>query len=99
VSPGIEWRQGFPYTVFEEDYTVAGDRNRGGRFPAFFAADVRVMKQITLFGKKVGIGFELFNLTDHFNPRDVTTNRASARFGEFSNSRGISGGLKLQVQF
>ena len=33
VSPGVEWRFGFPYTVFADDYTPVGERNRGGRFP------------------------------------------------------------------
>ena len=27
MTPGIEWRNGFPYTVFNEDYSVVGERN------------------------------------------------------------------------
>jgi hypothetical protein len=99
VVPGFEWRQGFPYTNFNEDWTVSGERNRGGRFPSVFAVDLRVTKEISLLGKRLRVGFQLFNLTNHYNPRDVQSNRASPTFGEFSNSRGISGGLKFQITY
>jgi hypothetical protein len=99
LVPGFEWRQGFPYTVFNEDYTVSGERNRGGRFPSFFAIDLRVTKQVSVFGRNIGLGFQVFNLTNHFNPRDVQNNLASPTFGEFSNSRRISGGVKFQIAF
>jgi hypothetical protein len=99
VTPGVEWRQGFPYTLFNEDYTVSGERNRGGRFPSFFAFDLRVTKEVVVFGRRLRVGFQLYNLTNHFNPRDVQSNLASPIFGEFANSRGISGGLKFQILF
>jgi hypothetical protein len=99
VVPGMEWRNGFPYTLFSEDYSVVGARSRGGRFPAFFSVDLRVTKEVTLFGRGVGVGFQLFNLTNHFNPRDVQSNLASPDFGQFTNSRGISASFKLQVGF
>jgi outer membrane receptor protein involved in Fe transport len=99
VVPGFEWRQGFPYTNFNEDWTVSGERNRGGRFSSVFAVDLRVTKEISLLGKRLRVGFQLFNMTNHYNPRDVQSNRASPTFGEFSNSRGISGGLKFQITY
>jgi outer membrane receptor protein involved in Fe transport len=99
VVPGFEWRQGFPYTLYNEDYTVSGERNRGGRFPWFLSVDLRVTKQISIFGRNVGVGFQIFNLTNHSNPRDFQNNLASPTFGEFSNSRRISGGLKFQITF
>jgi outer membrane receptor protein involved in Fe transport len=99
LVPGFEWRQGFPFTNFNEDWTVSGERNRGGRFPSVFAVDLRVTKEISLLGKRLRVGFQLFNLTSHFNPRDVQSNLASPTFGGFSNSRGISGGLKLQITY
>ena len=99
LVPGLEWRTGFPYTVFREDYTVVGERNRGGRFPTFFSADLRLIKQIKLKGRRVGIGFQLFNFTNHYNPRDITTNLASSNFGELANSRNISASVKFQLGF
>jgi outer membrane receptor protein involved in Fe transport len=99
VVPGFEWRQGFPYTEYNEDWTVSGERNRGGRFPSVFSADLRVTKEISLLGRRVRVGFQLYNMTSHNNPRDVQSNLASPTFGEFSNSRGISGGLKFQITY
>ena len=52
LTPGIEWRTGFPYTVFTEDYTAVGARNTA-EFPRFFSADVAVTKRLTLFGRQV----------------------------------------------
>jgi hypothetical protein len=37
MTPGIEWRNGFPYTVFAENYSVVGERNSAD-FPIFFSA-------------------------------------------------------------
>ena len=99
ISPGFEWRSGFPYTVFEEDYTPVGGRNRGGRFPSFLSADVRVTKGITVKGRKIRVGFQIFNLGSHFNPRDLISNLGSERFGKLLNSvdRRISLRLSLGI--
>ena len=86
LSPGVEWRSGFPYSVFSEGYLPLGERNRGGRFPNFLSVDVRVMKGLTVKGRKIRVGFKIFNLASHYNPRDVVSNLASPRFGEFLNS-------------
>jgi len=86
VSPGVEWRSGFPYSVLSEGYLPLGERNRGGRFPNFLSVDLRVMKGLTVKGRKIRVGFQIFNLASHYNPRDVVSNLASPRFGEFLNS-------------
>ncbi len=97
ISPGVEWRFGFPYTVFDEDYTPVGERNRGGRFPNFFSADVRVTKGVTVKGRKFRVGFQIFNAGSHFNPRDVISNLDSARFGDFLNSVDMGISLRLSL--
>ena len=94
VTPGIEWRNGFPYTVFTEDYSVIGDRNQAD-YPAFLSTDVAVTKQMDLFGRRVDVGVQFYNLTSHDNPRDVVANVVSARFGEFRNSVGNTVSLRL----
>jgi hypothetical protein len=86
LAPGIEWRSGFPYTIYDEAYVPVGERNRGGRFPEFLSLDVRVTKGITVKGRRVRVGFQIFNLGSHFNPRDVVSNLGSPRFGQFLNS-------------
>ncbi len=94
LTPGIEWRSGFPYTVFAEDYTVVGERNRA-QFPRFLSADVAVTKRLNLFGRRMDVGVQAYNLTSHQNPRDVVSNLASPSFGEFRNSVGNTIALKL----
>lgn len=96
VTPGIEWRSGFPYSVHAEDYSAVGEQNRS-RFPHFFSADVGVTKALSLFGTEIRVGVQAYNLTSHHNPRDVVSNIASAAFGEFRNSVGSSFGLKLDL--
>lgn len=97
LVPALEWRSGFPYTIFDERYEVVGERNGGGRFPAFLSADVRVTKAVDLFGRRVRLGVELLNLTDHVNPRDVVNNIGSSSFGTFRNSVDRSIRLRLEL--
>ena len=94
VTPGIEWRNGFPYTIYAEDFTALGTRN-SVRFPQFLSADVAVMKALELFGRPVDVGIQFYNVTSHDNPRDVVSNVASPRFGDFRNSVGNTVSLKL----
>ena len=85
--------------MFDEDHTAAGTRNRGGRFPNFLSADVRVTKQISLFGKEARVGVQIFNLSNHLNPRDIITNMASPGFLELTNSVGFSIRPRLEISF
>ena len=94
MTPAIEWRNGFPYTVFAEDYSVVGGRNSAD-YPAFFSADLAVTKRVSLVGRRADIGIQFYNLTSHHNPRDVLSNVASARFGSFTNSTGSTVALRL----
>jgi outer membrane receptor protein involved in Fe transport len=99
VVPGIEWRSGFPYTVFAPNYSVVGERNRGGRFPTFLSIDLRVTKKFVVRGRAIRLGFEIFNLTDHSNPRDVFSNVASPLFGDFTNTVPFSARLRFSLGF
>lgn len=96
LTPGIEWRDGFRYTVFAEDYTVAEGRNLA-KFPSFFSADIAITKRITLLGRETDVGIQIYNLGSHDNPRDVFSNQASDQFGVFRNSVGTSIGLRVGV--
>lgn len=99
LVPAVEWRSGFPYTVFSEDYRPVGPRGLGGRFPNFFSADLRLLKRVRLRGHAFDAGVQVLNLTDHFNPRDVVTNVASPQFGTFRNSIGPSFAVKFGTGF
>jgi hypothetical protein len=66
-----------------------GPRNVN-RFPTFSSFDLQVSRRILLsfHGKRIParVGVGVFNLFNHFDPRDVQNNLASVRFGEFFNS-------------
>lgn len=96
VTPGIEWRTGFPYTVYAEDYAPIGARN-GERLPSFFSADVAVTKRIRLMGRQMDLGIQVYNLTGNDNPREIVSNVASPHFGELRNSVDQSFSVKLGI--
>ena len=56
------------------------------------AADTTALKHLKLaeesLGHRATIGIKVFNITNHFNPRDYQGNLASHNFGTFDNSVG-----------
>jgi hypothetical protein len=111
MTPVVDWRTGFPYSLLDEDQNYVGVRNRGGRFPNFFSLDLQVTKGLKVpvpswgvipakfRGKKYSgrVGVKLFNITNHWNPRDVQSNLASRDFGTFYNTVGRS--IRLKFEF
>jgi outer membrane receptor protein involved in Fe transport len=88
VFPLLDVRTGFPLSVVDEDRKFVGPRNEAGRYPTFVSVDLQVSKRIRLFRHDATVGLKVFNITDHFNPRDYQDNLASADFGSFANSVG-----------
>ncbi len=88
VFPLLDVRTGFPLSVVDEDRNFVGARNEAGRFPTFVSLDMQVSKRLRLFHHNATIGVKVFNITNHFNPRDYQGNLASADFGGFNNSVG-----------
>ena len=87
VSPVTEWRSGFPFSALTSSYTYAGSPQTRS-FPAFMATDLVAYKTVTVRGRSADVGLQIFNLTNHRNPRDVFPVSGSARFGQFANSVG-----------
>lgn len=88
IAPLVEVRDGFPLSVFDENHDFVGERNQAGRFPRFFSLDVQIWKHVVLPWPrklKARIGIKVFNISNHFNPRDFDGNSASTQFGGFSN--------------
>jgi len=88
VMPVWDIHTGFPYSVVNQTRDFVGPRNEQ-RFRQFDSFDVQVLKEFRLpFGhkeRKVKVGLGVFNLFNHFNPRDVQNDLDSTRFGEFFN--------------
>lgn len=100
ATPVVDYRSGFPFSLLDEEQDFVGPRNEGGRFPRLLSFDLLVTKGLTIpfRGKKYKgrAGFTLFNITNHWNPRDVQNNIASNQFGTFFNSPDRSVRLKFE---
>lgn len=106
ISPAVEIRSGYPYSVTDELLDFIGRRGEAGRFPAFVSLDLQVTKDFVipkfiprLEGKRARVGAAIFNITNHFNPQDVQNNIGSTRFGQFYNSLGPSVRGKFELDF
>jgi hypothetical protein len=99
LAPILEVRSGFPYSVRDAEQNFVGVRNSGRtRFPRFAALDTELAKEFQLTKKyAVRLSLRGFNLTDHFNPRDVRANTADPSFGRFLSSyrRYFAGGFDI----
>ena len=100
ATPVVDFRSGFPFSIINQDQNFVGPRNEGGRFPRLLSLDLLVMKSLTIpfRGKKYKgrAGFTIFNITNHWNPRDVQNNIDSVQFGTFFNSPDRSVRLKFE---
>jgi len=89
LMPVLDLHTGFPYSTENQYREYVGPRNID-RFPRFASVDLQVTKEIHFpgFGKtrKAKVGFGVFNLLNHFDPRDVQNNLDSYRVGALFNS-------------
>lgn len=106
ISPVVEIRSGFPFSLVDERLDFVDKRNRAGRFPTFLSVAVQVTKGFTIpesvprfGGRRARIGLAVLNATNHFNPSDVQNNTASPRLGQFFNSLGVSVRGKFEFDF
>jgi hypothetical protein len=90
VFPLLDVRTGFPLSTIDENRNFVGARNEAGRFPTFVSLDTQVSKRLRLFGHNATIGLKVFNITNHFNPRDYQGNLGSGNYGGFANDVGRS---------
>jgi hypothetical protein len=99
LAPVLEIRNGFPFSIVDENRNFVGPRDRAGRFPTFASLDLQVMKSIRLPGRwkkyRAEVGLKVFNVTNHFNPRDFQNNLTSDDFGAFSNGVGRKFGTRI----
>jgi hypothetical protein len=86
--PVLDVRSGFPLSVVDADRNFVGPRNEAGRFPTFVSLDLQVSKRLRILHHNATLGLKVFNITNHFNPRDYQGNLASADFGGFANGVG-----------
>jgi hypothetical protein len=95
----LDVRDGFPYSVVDANRDFVGPRNEAGRYPTFVSLDTQITKRFRLFNHNATIGLKVFNITNHFNPRDFQGNLASSDFGGFRNSVGRTFRAKWIYEF
>ncbi|HEY1911707.1 MAG TPA: carboxypeptidase-like regulatory domain-containing protein [Vicinamibacterales bacterium] len=98
VSPAVDWRTGFPYSLQDEYRHYVGVPN-SQRLPPYFSVDLTTFKTFEALNHSLDLGLQVFNLTNHFNPRDVIAVVGSARFGELTNNPGVLFGGYMQVRW
>jgi hypothetical protein len=102
ISPVYDLHTGFPYSVENEFLEYVGPRNVA-RFPRFSSFDLQITRPVVLhFGEKrlhARVGGTVFNLFNHFDPRDVQNDLASVRFGGFFNTSWREYRGKFVVEF
>jgi outer membrane receptor for ferrienterochelin and colicin len=99
LAPVLDFRTGFPYSLIDKDRNFIGPRNGAGRYPDFISMDLQVARTFSLPGRFKGyralLGFKVFNITNHFNPRDFQNNINSDSFGGYYNGVGRMYGSKI----
>ena len=98
ISPAVEWRTGFPYSLVTIYRHYAGPAD-SERFPNYFSLDITAFKTFDIVSRKWDLGLQFFNVTSHFNPRDVISVVGTPQFGEFSNSFGVTLGGYMRVRW
>jgi hypothetical protein len=84
--------------LFDVYRHYVGEPN-SARFPNYFSLDVTTFKTFDIFSRKWDLGLQFFNITGHFNPRDVISVVDTPRFGQFNNSFGVTLGGYMRVRW
>jgi hypothetical protein len=92
----VEYRNGFPFSVVDENYQIVGQANHL-RFPSFLQLNVGLEKQFRPFGWNVGVRVASLNVTNHFNPITVDNNTTSPGFLDFASSSGRSYTVRVRL--
>jgi hypothetical protein len=103
LVPVYDLHTGFPYSVENEFREYVGPRNTR-QFPRFSSFDLQATRPVSV---RVGgdrrlhlrAGFSVYNVFNHFNPRDVQNVEESIVFGEFFNDAWREYRGKLVFQF
>lgn len=83
--PLVEFRSGFPYARLDAMQNYVGiPYSDATRFPDYFSADVRLMKDIKVTAKySARVSLTGFNLSNRFNALAVHNNIADPEYGTF----------------
>ena len=102
LLPVYDLHTGFPYSVENEFREYVGPRD-SRHYPRFSSFDLQVSRPVSLhMGERnlhMRAGFGVYNVFNHFNPRDVQNVEESSLFGKFFNDAWREYRGKLVFQF
>jgi hypothetical protein len=102
LLPVYDLHTGFPYSVENEFREYVGPRD-SRHYPRFSSFDLQVLRPVSVhLGKRdihMRAGVSVFNVFNHFNPRDVQNVQESSLFGDFFNDAWREYRGKLVFQF
>jgi hypothetical protein len=96
ISPVVEFRNGWPYAVFDDAMEVVPMADRP-RFPNVTMVDLHVERLVKILRWRAWLGVRVSNLLNEFEPSDVQASIASPDFGAFYGSRPRQ--IRLQLRF
>jgi hypothetical protein len=78
----LEWRSGYPYSLFNEDQQLVGTAN-SSRFPSYFSLNLHAEKRFRFLGVNLALRAGFNNVTNRENPSEVNNNVDSPKFLTF----------------
>lgn len=87
LACSLEWRDGFPFSIVNQDHQLVGVPN-AHRFPAYFSLNLHIERRFHLFGFQWALRAGFNNLTGRDNPTVVNNNRDAPDFLTFGGRQG-----------
>lgn len=82
----LEWRDGFPFSLVNQDQQLVGEAN-SLRFPAYFSLNTHAERRFHLLGLNLALRAGFNNLTNRKNPSEVNNNVDSPKFLNYSGTQ------------
>jgi hypothetical protein len=102
VLPVLDVHTGFPYSLIDQTREFVGPRD-ADRYPRFESLDLQITRPVRIplphERVKARVGFSVFNVLNHFNPRDVQNDIDSDRFDSLFNGVGRTFRGKFILEF
>jgi hypothetical protein len=102
VLPVLDVPTGFPYSLIDQTREFVGPRD-ADRYPRFESLDLQITRPVRIplphERVKARVGFSVFNVLNHFNPRDVQNDIDSDRFDSLFNGVGRTFRGKFILEF
>jgi hypothetical protein len=87
LAYSLEWRDGFPFSVVNQDQQLVGPPN-SRRLPAVFSLNVHVERRFQVMGLRWALRAGFNNVTGRDNPTGVNNNIDSPEFLTFGGAQG-----------